>query len=523
MNPLFIIYQTNNAQKYCAMSSTKWSNKVKETFQSATKPEEDEEEERGNGEPEGFGVYLYPITDNESSPPVSADETILLNKVRTPDPPKTLDKPEYAEPTISDRFNTLKKNPSLSTATTFYKNAVDMVKTTATGGHDSFIDSVLKPHFEDIKSQDAQKSGKIISKQIAMYFAIPMTYFIVLNWWHTLNYTTSTVDFVALLNSNPVRVFHFSLEPVFMVADYMMYLLLAQRLDKNLSPSRREMFRSMWDWRPVTFTLFYAAVCFGFLYLPILAFFVGLLEGKTGMISIFMTIGTILAFFKYNFTMDRYFEYFSIAGPFAIIAMIMAFIFSIIFSMIGSIMFTLCLVFYSNFALLYHNGFNPFAIYRKIKQVFDDLRDAPVKNENPEPTDYYTKFTNFLFKNFHAMFMVFAILLPIFIQNCVEATTISSTALATTIIMLNIVLFSIFGLFPLKSIIQYFFTLLFKFAFEEKKINKETDLKPVPVADEGGSSPPSNVVDEGAPFFQANVADKGTSSSPVNVADGPNY
>ena len=146
--------------------------------------------------------------------------------------------------------------------------------------------------------------------------------------------------------------------------------------------------------------------------------------------------------------------------------------------------------------MFYHNSFNPITIFYKIAQIFDDLRDAPVKIENPEPTDYYKRFSNFVFRNFHALFMIFAILLPILITNCVEATTISSAGLATTIITLNIVLFCLFGLLPFKGIITHCFTMLFKIIYEEKELNKETDLKPVPVSDESGSSPPVNVADK---------------------------
>lgn len=462
------------------MSSPTWSNKIKESFQSAEESDED-------AEVEGFNPFPVPETDGALKDPVSADETILLKGKQ---PLVKEDKSaEYKENTLSDQFKSLKESPNLAKIASLYKNGVKQMKSQMGSQKDAAMQSVVGVYFEDPDSQEAKQSSKIISRQIAMYLAIPMTYWIVLNWWHTWIYTTSSVDFKNVLNWKIFKVMQFGIEPPIMMLEAINYQILSKRLDKNISDKTRESFRKMWDWRPVTFTLFYFVIFAGMTYSPLFKIFTNVLEGNPGILSSVLTVGSIILYFSYNFTFERFQKYLKIVGVqlFVPIIMIMMFILVLIFSFIASIILTFYLMFYSHIAFFYHNGFNPITMYKKIRQIFQDLQDAPVNIPEPEENDYWTKVKNFIFRNFHNLFMLIMIFIPMLIKNCVEASQkVKSVDLLILIIMINLLLVGLLGFMPMFGIIKYFANLVIKFAFSGKKINKERNLQPIP-ASEGGT------------------------------------
>lgn len=469
------------------MNNTTWSNKIKESFVVAS--HSGQEEEDSQRYEEGFNPFPVPETDSELINPQSADENILLSKLKS-DTAKEPPKPAYPEKSLTDQLNSLRENPNLMKVTSLYKNGIQFAKAFASGQSEAIMDSILGFYYKDPKAPEAKRSSTILSRQISLYLAIPMTYWMVLNWWHTWNYTEGTAEFNEVLEWKMFKIIQFGIEPPIRMLDIFDYYLLGQRLDKNLNPKRRAFFRSAWDWRPVTFTVFYIIMLGGILNTPIFSFITDVLEGNPSIFSSLISIGSIFLFFSYNFTFERFLKYLKIVGLQLFVPIIMLFVFVlvIIFSFVAAVILAFYLFFYSHFAIFYHNGFNPFAIIKKIKQMFEDLQDAPVTISEPEEKDYYTKIQNFGFRNFHNLFLLFAILLPLLIKNCSEAAVnVKSTGLLSVIVIINLLLVGLLGLAPMWGTVRYFLNLVTKFAFSSKPVSKEQNLQPIPTGGEGPS------------------------------------
>lgn len=470
---------------------TRWSSKIKESFVVVNHSNSDSDSDEEGDINEGFTVGI-PETDIALNIPISADENIILKGVSTVED-EIADTFSYSEKTLSDQFNLLMQNPNLMIAVALFQNGLTHAKTSVGNKHDEMVDSVLKFYYEDKNAPVAKRSGAILSRQISFYLAIPMTYWIVLNWWHTWNYTEGMVDFKSVLEWKMFNFIYFPLEPPIMMLDIIDYYLLAQRLDRNIDPEWRKWFRDLWDWRPVTFTLFYFIIIAGMTFSPLFKIITETLEGKPGILSAIVALGSILLYFSYNFTVDRFAKYLEIVGLQLFVPIIMLFVFVLvlILSFISSVILTFYLFFYSHFALFYHNGFNPITIFKKIQQMFEDLQDAPVSIPEPEETDNWTKFKNFVFRNFHNLFMLFMVLIPLLIRNCVEASVnIESQDLLIVIIIINLLFFGLFGLWPIWGTVRYFYHLAIQFAFSDNELHPEHDLQPIPTSVIIPSAPP---------------------------------
>jgi hypothetical protein len=488
---------------------TRWSSKIKESFVLVNHSNSDSDSDEEGDINEGFSASI-PETDIALNIPISADENILLKGISAAKDEIPVAH-SYSEKTLSDQYNSLKQNPNLMKAASLYKNGIQYAKTMVGQKQNAMMGSVVGFYYKDPNAPVAKRSSSILARQVSLYLAIPMTYWIVLNWWHTWNYTDGMVDFKSVLEWKSVKIIQFALEPPIMMLDIINYYLLAQRLDKNLEPRWREWFRKLWDWRPVTFTLFYFITFAGMAFSPFFKMLTDVLEGKPGILSAIVSAGSILLYFSYNFTFERFVKYLKIVGLQLFVPIIMLFVFVLvlILSFISSVILSFYLGFYSHLALFYHNGFNPFTIFKKIRQIFEDLQDAPVTIMEPEKTDNWTKFKNFGFRNFHNLFMLFMVLVPLLLKNCTEAlANVESVELLSVIIIINLLLFGLFGLAPIWGTVRYFLNLAIQFAFSEKKIIEERDLQPIPTGEGGGGTIPS------APPLPTNSANPDNSTLP---------
>lgn len=283
----------------------------------------------------------------------------------------------------------------------------------------------------------AEYSSVIASQWNTWFMAVPMAFVIVINWWYLWNYTSFSVDFRGALDNLPFRWF---LEPFLYSLEHINYWMITMRLDTNprfmiFDPETvRNAFRGLWNWRPVTFCLFYFLVAGGLVFgLPgtVNDMFASVLLGE----SLFLN-ACILMFAMYYYvylTLQpmRYLEYgysFSILFP---IFMILFFVLSVVIAgIMGPAILGAYFYFISYFTLMYFTfpGFNPSIIYwpwrmfREFLRIYHDLSEAPVPNPNTDKL--LEQITNFAFQEFHNLVILFLLCVPILAINLNEAVSV---------------------------------------------------------------------------------------------------
>ena len=410
---------------------TIWSSKIIETAISAN----------GDGD-----VDVDPIITNPtpvSNNVVNADEAHMSGENvdgTSGSPPPAEVPPPSSVPNLTDIKN-------VADASVYYKATVNSAlrdpPQTAPDGENypwrSYMDTFLKWVGIDPNTEKGRKYSKLMASQFNVWIlAVPMAYVIVINWWYTWNYTDFTFDFRSFVNYFPIG--KWLVEPTFYSIELINYFLLGMRVDSELtslmvvSPAyARQFFRTLWDYRPFTFTAFYALVAGLFLFVPgfvsVSDVLAALLMGEPGILVTMIPIIGMIYFWYITVQPERDLEYTIRFFPISIIVKLLFFLISSIFAgLFGTAILGIYLWFISFYAMVYFTfpGFStiylwPWRLLQEFLRIYYDLSEAPVTN--PETKKLSEKIGNFLFQEFQNLFILIVmcgIILTIHFKDAIE-------------------------------------------------------------------------------------------------------
>lgn len=409
---------------------TIWSSKIIETAISAN----------GDGDAD---VDIDPIITNPtpvSNNAMNVDEVTISggNLDGTSGSPSSVEAPPPSSaPNLTDVKN-------ISDASAYYKSVVNSAlrdpPQTAPDGKNypwrSHMDWFLKTIGIDPNTEKGRKYSKLMAHQFNVwYLALPITYIIVLNWWYTWNYTDFSFDFRSLINFFPFG--RWLVEPTFYSIELVNYFLLGMRVDSELtslmvvSPAyARQFFRTLWDYRPITFIAFYALIGGAFLSIPgfvsVSDVLAGLLMGEPGILVTIIPIIGMIYFCYITVQPERDIEYTIYCFPFSIFAkLFLFFLSSVAAGFFGTAILGIYLFFISFYAMVYFTfpGFSeiyswPWRLFREFLRIYHDLSEAPVTN--PETKNVFEKIGNLVFQEFHNLFILIVVCVVILVRNLKE-------------------------------------------------------------------------------------------------------
>jgi F0F1-type ATP synthase assembly protein I len=260
--------------------------------------------------------------------------------------------------------------------------------------------------------------------------AIPLSFVVILNWWHVWNYTDFTFNWKSVLEFPLFRVIYYVLEPVCTVFEFVNYYLLNVRMDADVDPRWREAMRAAWDYRPLTFTALYLVVAGTLVSSPVGKWIVDVLTGGGGLFWAVLP-ATIFAFFYLNLNVVRLamFQFYFGHILVVVFALLLMLLFTMVFANVLTPFYVIYMLGMSYFSLPLFQGTNAFA---KVSEIFSDLREAPVEGD---PQGLW----NFLFRNCFGIFMVVGVLLPLLSYHFVELGRIQpSPRLASAMTLVNV-------------------------------------------------------------------------------------
>jgi hypothetical protein len=114
--------------------------------------------------------------------------------------------------------------------------------------------------------------------------------------------------------------------------------------------------------------------------------------------------------------------------------------------------FTMYITFLSNTSLFAFNWFWPPSIFSSITQIFQELKEAPVYDE--DPPEWSGKVGNYLFQNFHNIYLVIMVLFPLLMWNITESAKFSNKTLIAFGILVNIFMFFLFSWTGVKDVFE---------------------------------------------------------------------
>jgi len=506
--------------------TTKWTNNAKEGFLESLTPnpivenKKDGDKPRDNTKVE-FGNEVYIGKDpNELILMTEKKDVDIVASMSTPTPTPT--PTTSADFSIYNQINDLTTDFSVGKAKHVYANAVNSGKHNSKNAHIYAAQTMLirsGVHTEtEIESENAKNDLKILSSQISRWFTIVFaSYIIALNWWYLWCYTTFTFDFRSLLKLQPLQP-NPIVDPSVHTFELFNYYLLNMRMDSDPKlpiSDANEYFRLLWHWRPVTFSLFHFALIYFFTTTSLidgLASF--LLMAKD---SIMYLVACVITVYYYILLYKSWYKVpLSLGGGVVgLLALIAGTIFTslaILFVIpILSTLFVVYISFLSHMPLFAFNYFWPPSVYSSIKQIFQELTEAPVYDDNP--SDNYTKITNYLFQNFHNIYIVVIVLIPLLIWNITEAASFSNKLLIVVGIFVNLLLFVIFS----QTAIYDVLALIMKLFESDPTANNPNELEfdaqqteqPIP------SAPPADEVRKSSSAPPADEVRKSSSAPPT--------
>jgi hypothetical protein len=214
---------------------------------------------------------------------------------------------------------------------------------------------------KDANTSEAKTARNIIERQIQMYFTLPITFWVAINWWYVWNYTNFTFNFMDLLAIPLFSPLYYVLEPPVYMLEIINYYFLTMRMDQNLSCTYRAVLTALWDWRPVTFTIFALSLAGALQNLPFSDTIASVITGESNPISAIVFLGTIGLFFYLTCTcMKRLLEFNKLFSNVLIVAfmMLLFFLFVLIFAGIASGIAVMYIAFFSSFVLIVFERFN---------------------------------------------------------------------------------------------------------------------------------------------------------------------
>ena len=344
-------------------------------------------------------------------------------------------------PSYMDEVKKLQKQFDIMRFRKLIANLVKAIPESIDEAVKSFAELIVAFYYPETEVQEAKKSKKVIIDQINLYLIIPLSFWVALNWLYVWNYTNFTFNFMDALKYPPFNIIYYVAEPGFYVLELMNYYMLTMRMDKDLPCWKRDILNTLWDWRPVVFTLFAFSMAGLLPTMPVSETAGGMTGGDSTMISGIIFIGTIVAFAYLTLTCISRMVHFNTVLQNAFLlafVMLLFFLFVLIIAGLASSVALLYFMFFSQMVLIVFERFNFIA---KIHEMVTDLRTAPVNN--PEATLTTMPFTflkQLIFRNFFVFCWAFLVVIPMFIYSMVKISTISNFPMMITLIIFVIIL-----------------------------------------------------------------------------------
>jgi hypothetical protein len=360
-----------------------------------------------------------------------SDELILMGKERpTPSP---LELSDTLSPTTipNSASNANKLNAAYNAYTDVTKTAINSITNTPV----YIAEKIVRIWSDNMDSQKSKNDANIIAHQISLWiFFIVISYIVVINWW----YIWTTSDFTFDLRMLILPVLHWSMSGPLNVFETFNYVLLNFRKDTQTLekyPFIRSGIDSIWANRQITFTLFHLFVFLCLLFIPFGTAIESMMSDKGALF--YMICGLSALYFVNLFITEQWYDKFmkcgTIVGYFILVALLIGSIFLMgFFIYVTCPLFTVYLLVLSFlFIFIIENV----SVFSGVNSIFANLR------KESKPTDnIFDSFIN----NFHTIYFSCAITI-IVIYNCYKSISLSIEPLLVLTIVLNLLLFFIFG------------------------------------------------------------------------------
>jgi hypothetical protein len=401
------------------------------------------------------------------------NETILMQKALPTEDPKATSTPTpTATPSTMDTIKDLQQNFDQKKAFSLYKSAVHSAANSVATSHVQVATAVMTYSdggdgggamtYSDggdgggggggsTDASDAENAARIaaakndlniLSDQVLRWGTIVTSYIVVLNLWYLYCYTNFTVDFRDFI-FGPL---HYILAPTLNAVEVINYHMLTIRMDSNPMlfgniPITNEQMRKLWHWRPLVFTILHIVIAGVFVGGSFSKEAAGVFTGSGDtFITMLILILTGYYFFNLCFIKENWInnDMYKIGGGFLVFGavMLVSGLSAFMFASLMSVVFLTYISGLANFSILAFNGFNPISAWRVAKEIFNDLRGAPVADENPQ--DFYKKFSNFAFRNIHGFYLFFIVFGGVFSVNMYYCSLFSSSKLKLIAVLTNL-------------------------------------------------------------------------------------
>lgn len=296
--------------------------------------------------------------------------------------------------------------------------------------------------YDNFESPEAKRDLFILADQISKWIIIiPMSYLFVINWWYIMCYTDYVIDFRKWI-WNPL---YWSMAPALHALELLNYFTLTFRMDRNSVFPTIETSRSLWNWRPVIFSIFHFVMVLLMLSLPISDSIASNMV-QFGMLGTILLVISLYYYVKL-FWSEKWYEKFmplnTIGGGVMLIGSVFI-TFLMMFGFVSAIcpVFIMYILILSYFVIFIFNGFWPPSVYSVCNQIFQELKEAPVQYDNPTST--FQKLANFGFQHFHSIYLL-TILVTVLTINIEQSLTFSNESLVAIAIIANILISWLFA------------------------------------------------------------------------------
>jgi hypothetical protein len=388
---------------------------------------------------------------------------------------------EIAKTSYMDQLEEIRKKGDLQKFRKLIGNLIKSIPDSIEKQTNAIADLIVAFYYTNIESAEAKVARKVIIDQINLYLIIPVSFWVALNWWYVWNYTNFTFNFMDFLKYPPFNMMYYVVEPGFYVLEMMNYYMLTIRMDKDLACWKRAILTTLWDWRPVTFTIF-ALVTAGLLQsMPVSETAGGMVGGDSTAVSGLIFIGTIIAFAYLTLTcMARMLRFNSLLQNAFLLAftMLLFFLFVIIVAGFAAGVAVFYYLFFSQMVLICFELLNCDA---KVQEMLNDLRTAPVNDPDAKLSEKpFTFLKQYCFRNFFGLCWVFCAVIPVFVYSMIQISTISNLPMMITLIIF-VVLLDIAMLYPAIDILQKLTDYINKMMEDKSiEIKEEPIVDPVP-------------------------------------------
>lgn len=115
--------------------------------------------------------------------------------------------------------------------------------------------------FKDSKDWPAyEQAHETACKTIMRMITVPIAAIIVGNWWYLWNYTDFYLDTDKIFNQYPLSSLFYVLQPTSKIISTINNILQKRRLSADTPNSERNFYKKLWDYRPITISLFFLFV-----------------------------------------------------------------------------------------------------------------------------------------------------------------------------------------------------------------------------------------------------------------------